>query len=95
VTDVLTAVKNPVTLPSGPAAGHDNMLASHKGEENMRLATPVAAVLSATLLTAQTVRGVSTTEICIGQTMPDSGPVSALGARVSRFAMLGVWHARH
>jgi ABC-type branched-subunit amino acid transport system substrate-binding protein len=52
----------------------------------MRLDTPVAAcaalavILLATPLTAQTVRGVTATEIKIGQTMPYSGPVSAFGA---------------
>ena len=52
----------------------------------MRLDTPVAAcaalavILSATPLAAQTVRGVTATEIKIGQTMPYSGPVSAFGA---------------
>ncbi len=52
----------------------------------MRLATPVAAcaalavTLSIAPLAAQTVRGVTSTEIKIGQTMPYSGPVSAFGA---------------
>jgi hypothetical protein len=52
----------------------------------MRLYTPIAAcaalavILSAAPLTAQTVRGVTATEIRIGQTMPYSGPVSAFGA---------------
>jgi ABC-type branched-subunit amino acid transport system substrate-binding protein len=52
----------------------------------MRLDTPVVAgaalavILSATPLAAQTVRGVTATEIRIGQTMPYSGPVSAFGA---------------
>ncbi len=52
----------------------------------MRFETPVAAcavlavILSVTPLTAQTVRGVTATEIKIGQTMPYSGPVSAFGA---------------
>jgi ABC-type branched-subunit amino acid transport system substrate-binding protein len=52
----------------------------------MRLAPPLVAlaafavVLSITPLTAQTVRGVTSTEIRIGQTMPYSGPVSAFGA---------------
>jgi branched-chain amino acid transport system substrate-binding protein len=36
--------------------------------------------LSATSLAAQTVRGVTATEIKIGQTMPYSGPVSAFSA---------------
>jgi ABC-type branched-subunit amino acid transport system substrate-binding protein len=52
----------------------------------MRLDTPVAAcaavavTLWALPLAAQTVRGVTATEIKIGQTMPYSGPVSAFGA---------------
>ncbi|WP_375412316.1 ABC transporter substrate-binding protein [uncultured Bradyrhizobium sp.] len=52
----------------------------------MRLDTPLAAcatlaaLLSATPLAAQTVRGVTSTDIKIGQTMPYSGPVSAFGA---------------
>ena len=52
----------------------------------MRLDTPVAAcaavavVLWATPLAAQTMRGITPTEIRIGQTMPYSGPVSAFGA---------------
>src|SRR5436309_5584924 len=52
----------------------------------MRLDTPIAAcaalavVLSATPVTAQTPRGITPTEIRIGQTMPYSGPVSAFGA---------------
>ena len=52
----------------------------------MRLEPPLAAcaalavILSITPLTAQTVRGVTSTEIKIGQTMPYSGPVSAFGA---------------
>jgi ABC-type branched-subunit amino acid transport system substrate-binding protein len=56
------------------------------GEEKMRLDTPaaacaaLAAILSATPLTAQTLRGITSTEIRIGQTMPYSGPVSAFGA---------------
>jgi hypothetical protein len=57
-----------------------------KGEETLRLDTPIAAgaalavILSATPLAAQTVRGVTATEIKIGQTMPYSGPISAFGA---------------
>jgi branched-chain amino acid transport system substrate-binding protein len=57
-----------------------------KVEETMRFDTPVAActvlavLLSATPLAAQTIRGVTATEIKIGQTMPYSGPVSAFGA---------------
>ena len=52
----------------------------------MRFDMPVALCvgfvvgLSATSLAAQTVRGVTATEIKIGQTMPYSGPVSAFGA---------------
>jgi ABC-type branched-subunit amino acid transport system substrate-binding protein len=52
----------------------------------MRLDTPVVAcaalavALSITPLAAQTMRGVTATEIKIGQTMPYSGPVSAFGA---------------
>jgi branched-chain amino acid transport system substrate-binding protein len=52
----------------------------------MRLDTPLAAfailaaILSATPLAAQTHRGVTASEIRIGQTMPYSGPVSAFGA---------------
>jgi ABC-type branched-subunit amino acid transport system substrate-binding protein len=52
----------------------------------------VAALLSVTSLAAQTVRGVTATEIRIGQTMPYSGPVSAFGAlgkgEVGYFKML-------
>ena len=40
----------------------------------------LAITLSITPLAAQTVRGVTSTEIRIGQTMPYSGPVSAFGA---------------
>src|ERR1043166_3837907 len=39
----------------------------------------IAVVLSATATAAQTMRGVTATEIRIGQTMPYSGPVSAFG----------------
>jgi ABC-type branched-subunit amino acid transport system substrate-binding protein len=51
----------------------------------MRLDPPLACAafaitLSITPLAAQTVRGVTATEIRIGQTMPYSGPVSAFGA---------------
>jgi ABC-type branched-subunit amino acid transport system substrate-binding protein len=52
----------------------------------MRFNTPVAAcaalsiIALATPLAAQTMRGVTPTEIRIGQTMPYSGPVSAFGA---------------
>jgi branched-chain amino acid transport system substrate-binding protein len=52
----------------------------------MRLDGPVAAcaalavILTATPLAVQTMRGVTATEIRIGQTMPYSGPVSAFGA---------------
>src|SRR3954468_10305283 len=52
----------------------------------MRLEPPVVAcaalavALSAAPLAAQTARGVTSTEIRIGQTMPYSGPVSAFGA---------------
>jgi branched-chain amino acid transport system substrate-binding protein len=64
----------------------------------MRFYTPIAAcaafavILSATPLTAQTMRGITPTEIRIGQTMPYSGPVSAFGAlgkgEVGYFKML-------
>src|ERR1700704_5359975 len=64
----------------------------------MRLDAPVVAwaalavVLSITPLAAQTTRGVTSTEIRIGQTMPYSGPVSAFGAlgkgEVGYFKML-------
>jgi ABC-type branched-subunit amino acid transport system substrate-binding protein len=64
----------------------------------MRLEPPLAAcaafavILSATPVAAQTVRGVTATEIRIGQTMPYSGPVSAFGAlgkgEVGYFRML-------
>jgi ABC-type branched-subunit amino acid transport system substrate-binding protein len=40
----------------------------------------LAAIVATTPLAAQTVRGVTATEIRIGQTMPYSGPVSAFGA---------------
>jgi branched-chain amino acid transport system substrate-binding protein len=52
----------------------------------MRINPPLAAgaalaiILSTTPLVAQTLRGVTSTEIKIGQTMPYSGPVSAFGA---------------
>jgi ABC-type branched-subunit amino acid transport system substrate-binding protein len=53
----------------------------------MRLVTTFAALSAISLLawpapapTAQTMRGVTATEIKIGQTMPYSGPVSAFGA---------------
>src|SRR3979409_1919044 len=64
----------------------------------MRLDTPVAAcaalaiALSITPLFAADMRGVTATEIKIGQTMPYSGPVSAFGAlgkgEVGYFKML-------
>jgi ABC-type branched-subunit amino acid transport system substrate-binding protein len=52
----------------------------------MRLETSIAAcaalaqLLAATPVAAQTIRGVTASEIRIGQTMPYSGPVSAFGA---------------
>ena len=51
----------------------------------MRLDTPIAtcvilAALAVSPVAAQTMRGVTATEIRIGQTMPYSGPVSAFGA---------------
>src|SRR5436309_4099591 len=52
----------------------------------MRLDTPIAAcaalavILSATPVAAADFRGITSTEIRIGQTMPYSGPVSAFGA---------------
>src|SRR5436305_11015572 len=67
-------------------------------EENMRLYAPLAACaafaagLSIMPLAAQTMRGITPTEIRIGQTMPYSGPVSAFGAlgkgEVGYFKML-------
>ena len=57
----------------------------------MRLDRPLAAlaafavVLSITPLTAQTIRGVTASEIRIGQTMPYSGPVSAF-AQIAKSA---------
>src|SRR4030088_3360155 len=48
---------------------------------NPQLACATFAItLSASPLNAQTMRGVTSTEIKIGQTMPYSGPVSAFGA---------------
>jgi branched-chain amino acid transport system substrate-binding protein len=44
------------------------------------LSAMVLLIVSSSSLTAQTVRGVTPTEIRIGQTMPYSGPVSAFGA---------------
>ena len=57
-----------------------------KGEGKMRINPLLAAcvalaiALSSTPPAAQTFRGVTATEIRIGQTMPYSGPVSAFGA---------------
>src|SRR4051812_17617086 len=67
-------------------APHGRKQGWQKGRKTMRLATPVAAsaalavILSIAPLTAQTMRGITPTEIRIGQTMPYSGPVSAFGA---------------
>src|SRR3954447_14265677 len=64
----------------------------------MRLATSVVAcaalavVISAAPLAAADIRGITPTEIRVGQTMPYSGPVSAFGAlgkgEVGYFKML-------
>src|SRR5882724_7288870 len=60
--------------------------ASKKGRDMMRLAMGFGALSALAVLTwpaavtAAEMRGVTSTEIKIGQTMPYSGPVSAFGA---------------
>src|SRR6266446_1320312 len=79
---VATADDNAFENDHAGAAGRNQ--GRQKGEK-MRLATvaacaALAVILAATPLVAQTMRGVTATEIRIGQTMPYSGPVSAFGA---------------